>query len=548
MESGGQGIKHKVLPLHLKDVKPQITWESVNRLDLPEQLRTLARDSFAWTFDAALYDVRVGQRPPARSAIRFDAHDIATMIGHGKMRWGVPPERGGGANGFAREELVKERRRPIWEPFANDSIVSVPTIAFRSMEERHRRIAGARFAIARDYAAFYDQFPIAQSVSQLLGAPYGNKWIEPSTLPMGLRSSCAVAQVSTWCAVHDTEVGETQTETYIDNILFHGVSRDDVIASHQRFLARSEVMGAQLNPEGSVVATEFEFLGEFYDLARQTRTLSAKNKAKLAAVKRYLDSFGRTSEMSRREFAAIVGIGLYASRVLGRTAAVAPRTMRYFRQLMTATHWDEWQRSAHDLPGTVIAEAASWITGLLEAAPVPIWTERPPADATIIVDASEYGWGAICISATGVETVEARWTSDGHRYDLSVVAEPRAIWQAMCRFVRPEWRTLVVVTDHEPMILAADALVPKAYEYTEVLRKTSLCYPALQAYYVHVAGSDNPSDGGSRGRGFRVDDIERALEIAAAVADGGNGHGGKEYGPQEPAWLATAVNPHRYRE
>ena len=534
------------LPLHLKDVVPQVTWERLSRLDLPEKLRTLAQNSFRWTDNVALYDVRNShQRPPERSNIRFSDEDQAEMVERGKLGWSTRPEYGGGANGFPRNEYDKKRRRPIWEPFANDAITDVPTVIFRSIHERHRRIAGSRYAIARDFAAYYDQFPITEEVSQVLGAPVGGKWLVPKTLPMGLRSSCAVAQVATWCMTHSTEVGATKTESYIDNVLFHGPEAADVEASHAAFLQRCDIGGAQLNEDGAELCTAFEYLGEAYDLATQTRSVSTKNRAKLQTVQQFLagvDRRHKRADVSKREFAAIVGIALYAAQVFGQNAAGASATMRYFRRIASTTHWDEWERRIQ-IPAEVTKDAERWVTRLLSTAPVPIWEERPAADATIIMDACESGWSAICVSSGGVETVEGRWPGNGDRYDLSVISEPRAIWLSLCRFVRPEWRNIVVVTDHEAMVLAANALAPKGYEYGEVLRKTQETYPRLRVDYAHIAGTENPMDGPSRGAAFTEENIRQAQTIAAAVSEGG--HGG--YGPEEPEWLATADNPLRRR-
>ena len=106
---------------------------------------------------------------------------------------------------------------------------------------------------------------------------------------MDFRASCAVA-----AGCHDgalthgiTDGLDVQVITYIDNILLVGKSDAQLQKASTRFFERVKAVRAQLNPDWQIESS-FDFLGERYDLASQTRTLTERTREKLRTVEQYV--------------------------------------------------------------------------------------------------------------------------------------------------------------------------------------------------------------------------------------------------------------------
>ena len=191
--------------------------------------------------------------------------------------------------------------------------------------------------------------------------------------------------------------------SYIDNVLFVANSQEDVRIAAKRFLDRCQTIGAQINNPSIVVEQRFDFLGEHYDLAKGTRSLTDKTQNKLGVVSRYIAKQLLTANpncdtgLTKREFAAIVGLLIFSSRVVDTALCYHYWALRTYREVASQTHSDQWSCKLGPLPRQKVRNFAEWITSVQKQQPDPISSLSGADDAVLFVDASTKGWGAVAI-------------------------------------------------------------------------------------------------------------------------------------------------------
>jgi len=178
--------------------------------------------------------------------------------------------------------------------------------------------------------------------------------------------------------------------------------------------------------------------------------------------------------------------------------------------LQTRRDWDRMIDSK-----TLKVYGIEWenIDGLLMAAvenkPVAAYMKpcTEEADVTIICDASAGGWAAVCVFRDGSYMSTAqRWNHDDHlsgRLTSSVTAEPAAAIKAVCWCVTSKHKVVRIITDHAPMVAAANAsersFALRCEKYEECLRRLKTLHPHSSFVWHFVPGKLNAADGGSRG-------------------------------------------------
>jgi len=537
---------HK-LPLHFKDVIGSLNWRKVLEIEMPSELKEYVVETTRWLHDERLYErlMEHAGRTNGQGQVKWSENDVDRFITARKIEVGeVPKGDVGGARAFSTPEWEKERRRALWESFINDKIHQVPTIRFMTREERHRIISGSKYASLHDFSAFYDQISMDDCVRKYHGTRWKDKWIQPTVLPMGFRPACAVAQSLTWGIVEGLTAGTNCTIiTYIDNIGIFGTDATEVELVSKRLVQRCSEVGAKLNDQKVVVETAFDFLGVHYDLDTTTRQCTDKTHKKIVAVCEYLRDRLKVKtrsvdlHLSKREVAAVMGVSLYASQTLSYNLCDVYWPMRYWRETSVVTHWDQWEEPAPEMRRNTLCALVAWLNALAKNAPVPILSkELGPEDAILFVDASADGYGVVAVTATGTQVAGGRWTS---AITQSTTAEPRGAWLGLCRFVQPSWRSVIVASDHEPLVLSGQAQYAKSYEYNELFRRIRATFPALSVKFVFIPGKENPGDEPSRNKILDGAKLEAAINKVKGKRENG------VTGVAE--WQATAHNPIRSR-
>jgi hypothetical protein len=359
---------------------------------------------------------------------------------------------------------------------------------------------------------------------------------------MGFRPVCGVANTIATAileaAYHTSQVDTALVEgfVYIDNlflvapdtadgrraakrlaaaILFHsrkvgailngwdyaswGLRIDDVTAE-DAVVALANELDEQF--EALLTAEAVDILGARYDLVAVARGLTETTKVKVdAATNLACNLQGR----SRRQMAAIYGLLLYASKVL-RLAPQLPRVydaMSYFRRLSSLGQVAGWEGAAPPLRECEVAQLRLWLDLAASAPSTPLATPVP--ELSIFTDASAWGAGAVAFAPNGTaQTMSVPWTEADRLHintGSSVSAEPAGVLKALCRFLPPSFSgTVDVAVDHQPLVYAAAAGLPRARVYAACLAEVAERWPQATIRFFFVAGEENPADPYSRGR------------------------------------------------
>jgi hypothetical protein len=254
--------------------------------------------------------------------------------------------------------------------------------------------------------------------------------------------------------------------------------------------------------EEMLAAEAADILGARYDLVAVARGLTETTKVKVNAAR---DLARNLQGRSRRQMAAVYGLLLYASKVL-RLAPHLPRmydAMSYFRRLSSLCQEAGWDGAAPPLRECEIAQLRLWLDLAATAPPTPLATPVPVL--SIFTDASAWGAGAVAFGPNGTaQTMSVPWTeADRLRVNTasSVSSEPAGVLKALCRFLPPAFAgTVDVSVDHQPLVFAAAAGLPRARVYAACLAEVAERWPHATIRFFFVAGEENPADPYSRGR------------------------------------------------
>jgi hypothetical protein len=254
--------------------------------------------------------------------------------------------------------------------------------------------------------------------------------------------------------------------------------------------------------EEMLAAPAVDILGARYDLVACARGLTETTKVKVQAARALADDLqGR----SRRQLAAIYGLLFYASRVLN-LAPQLPQyydAVSYYRRLASLADAAGWDGTAPPLGACESQQLRRWLD--LAATAPPTSLQVKPPEFTIFTDASAWGVGAVAYATNGTaQTMSVPWSpADKLRIntDSSVSAEPAGVLKALCRFLPPSFEGAVdVAVDHQPLVFAAEAGMPRARVYAACLAEVAQRWPRATIRFVFVAGANNPADPFSRGR------------------------------------------------
>ena len=503
------------LPLHVKEV-PHIHVEKLRNIPVNAQLRQRLTTALTWLDDSTKYLRRHCVLLP-RHAFSDNQADLmlgskfsefkgrvqGTVFGFGVVELKTSPEK------------VYERIRPVFNPRVNKdldkSVLQPSTLPSKAVVREHSMIKKGEHVIQFDFVSYYDQFPLVPDVQALFCFLHKEKIVALNSLPMGLRTSCEVAQAATEVLCSGTEEG-VKCDIYIDNVRFIG-PRQALIRSVRRFIQFVKEVGATIDftpPSNTelddAIAQRFEkrgeFLGEFYDYEAGTRSLSKKSLKKLDMVK---------EPTTIRQLAAVIGLFLWTADTLD------VKCFSFFELFR------RWRKAASDITGTgttwgseslslspLEREQFSQLWSILRNnAPTSIFIPPPTHHhiIRIVTDASGWGWGALAWfegQATPVQR-QGQWPADGSlQFQSSVTAEPEAVYVACLDLVPQNWLGQVqIFTDHSPIVFAAERKLIKSFALNRLFLRLSTSWPRAHFTFTHIAGESNCADELSRGAPMR---------------------------------------------
>ena len=411
---------------------------------------------------------------------------------------------------FSIPEWSKERRRPLFWPDLNASISRDLLLKdyIPLKREIRKKVFHSEWSVQFDFASWYDQLPMDAEISPLFSVD-GKTCLR--SLPMGFRPSAEVAHIITE-VIADFPLPEgVNVVVYIDNIRFGGLNKVDVQKAASDFLARADKVGAVLNERSCVPKRQEDFLGERFNLTKKTRCLTKKTLDKVRAALTVLPS-----RMSYRQVAAVFGLSFFCSEVLDLPLAKHFKAMRYYRKTMAAV--DHWDNVAPSLSDEDKKSLTCWLKAILHNKPVPTWTsDESFPTLTIYCDASAYGWGAVCVSSSGVKEAGAPWSEEEksrHNVQLSTVAEPLAVNKAVAAFVSTSCQHVKIMSDHQGLIFAGNAGYGKGLDYNNMCLKLLEAFPDTTFSFEFIPGELNVlADALSRNACNKIKTINKDIKM-----------------------------------
>ena len=551
------------LPLASKNVAAKINVFAALNLTAPEELKALATEAFRWLHDPTLYEQLLAskQRPRRNSTklahlpdadvdlqIALKKYEVVTSI-HDPMR--------AYCRVFTVAEWSKCRRRHIAEPLVNDLFELTNTIHFSTRQHRHELINkyNGGYAITMDFASYFDQFPLAESVRKFFGIRTKRGTCRMQVLPMGFRPAAQIAQCATWLMCSTATEDESITVlSYIDNILILAHSAAKAEEARQKIIAAATTVGALFNQEdiASPPSRTFEFLGEAFNLEGQAVTVSLSQKT-LAKVKALKSVDFAQLRITKRQLAAVIGLCLFASGAGLIKNEIYQRfpILRFYGDQLKFTNGrgsTQWNELTTPMTKTALTSLHEWIEELYQNNPKPLTvpTATDPSDI-LFTDASADSWGAIHwrVNDGSIRTYSECWSNDDRaQWNLSssVCSEPLGIAKAICRCIAPSASTHVLVyTDHDPVVTAVTSTCAKTWTYW-LLQRTIRQFP-VSITVRHIPGSINPADPLSRGNNnwdLLLDLLDEAKQYHRTQQQTTEDNG--EHGAE---WRLTARNPLR---
>jgi hypothetical protein len=439
-----------------------------------------------WTMDHRIYEA-LGTKIPKfrRYKTRLLEKDVDLILRSSKVKQ-VRPRCS--LRSFYVVEWAKNRRRPIFWPDINEAIdkamLGVNLIPLKGTVRKNG--LNGEWSVQFDVKAWYDQLPLAEKIQRYFAFD-GKHCL--TTLPMGFRPACEVAQAISLALVDFELPKGVSVDVYIDNVRFVG-NKDGVVEAGQEFVKRCKFVGAVLDKEEAVPKQLDTFLGEEFDYVQKRRRLGEKTVEKVKYTKDTLLS----NSLTYRQVAAIFGLLFFSAEVLALPMCFLYDVMRWFRTKMSEAS-DNWN-SITTLPRSVREELDHWFS-MIELNP---WTtmfeeeDDTDADLTITVDACETGWGCMSTSAESTQYYGAPWTVADQSENFvfsSVVSEPLGAWRAICRFVPISSKKVVIHTDHLPQVWAMKRGIAKAETYNALLVKLKTYFPNTKFEFRFISGEEN---------------------------------------------------------
>lgn len=488
------------LDLHVKDVAASVNLSKLRCLLMSADTKKKLKLVLRWVEDINFYHKHVGlPKLQIHKVSGMSAKDFKLLEAFGKFV-SISPKCG--VISFCVPEWVLQRRRPIFWPDINRGIdrnlLMRGIIPLKATVRSNAQ--GSRYSAQFDFRSWYDQIGLAREISALFGVS-ADKCL--ASLPMGFRPSAEVAQmVST--AIADFELPDGVNVTiYIDNVRFGGPTAEAVFEASKKFVRRAAEVGAQLNSSVIEIQTTEDFLGEHYDLKNKTRSLTRKSVEKLEVAKDLLSQ----PELSYRQVAAIFGLLYFVSDVLNLPMSKFFKSLSAHRYMMSLVPDSQWDAGAPALAPEVTDELLDWIALAMGNTPAPIVNRDLsvlPPDVTIYVDASAFGWGAVCFSGSSVKYAGGAWSEDDReRFNLnqSTVAEPLAVKKAVLAFVSTNFKHVRIFSDHIGLVFAGNKKYGKSADYNSLCAFIREYFPETDFSFNFIPGAENVlADDISRGR------------------------------------------------
>jgi hypothetical protein len=523
------------LPLHVKPVRP-LDLNKLKHLEVEDHgVKERFIAASRWITDDGVYKELPGRSFSLRDLERAKLYteDVREMLEAGQVRE-IPIEQARGTvHLFAVAELAKARRRAIKhtkeinDRFDKATLLPalLPTRAAQSQQS-----ASGKYAITLDFAAWFDQFELAQPIQTRMCFRSGGKSWALTRMPMGQRHAVAVAQNATNVLLSFPLPDGVTTQSCIDNVRFVG-PKEGVVKAAGVFVQRCRSVGVTINelPDatddtslGRLVHQLGDWLGAEYNYASGVQRVASKSMKKLAL------SWEKRAHWTHRQYAAHMGLLFFTASVLRSPLASFYEAIKQLRLRSAALTRDD---SLWSEPVIMSQGELESLTQWTDHARANAWTKcttSTPIHRYLITDASGWGWGAMLVD-TKTGTLKSHgqaWTADDKGIidtEASTSAEPEAVLRALQRFFhRTDTGTVSVLTDSTTARYALGKGYSASFAVNAIAARVRAQFPNLRLQLHHIAGVMNPVDALSRnGPALPENEARRVATdlIASSIAE-----------------------------
>ncbi|ORC92306.1 uncharacterized protein TM35_000045200 [Trypanosoma theileri] len=345
--------------------------------------------------------------------------------------------------------------------------------------------------------------------------------VEFTRLPMGYKCSPEISNTITLVLVGDPELVMSQyaapqdlhIHIWIGNIRISGPHKK-VEAWGKHILKNVQHCGATIG-EQQLNTKEYGFIGAYLNHKNHTVSLSDK-------------TIKRLQQAPSLDNATVEELESTVSRVVRAGGVRGESLFPYYfflkivrRRLSRLNRGLSRPQDPANLSATAKDIGHSWLNTLLMNGPVHT-PQKMPSTATLVTDASMYGWGALLFKDSGeVLAGGGAWEHTPHMISQ---AEARAVHLALRGFKMHLTGPLDIRVDNTTVMnimqkgnTHSQTLLKEANAIDRVLRPYS-----ITAKWSYVASENNPADGISRGKFIKKSDLAKVWNLRWGEREAGS--------------------------
>jgi hypothetical protein len=286
-----------------------------------------------------------------------------------------------------------------------------------------------KFAACLDFAAFFQQFPLAEDVRVYFCFCWRGKIYAPTTIPTGGREPPKFAQLLTReIAMDAADVGgprdAVKSDAFIDNVRLKGDENGLVSGAVSKVFCTCRKLGIIVNEKIEEVKpqTSYTFLGIYFAHEESAINVGEKTKNKL---REQMSILVIDASCEARKWWSLFGLCVWGSKILGLPKHKFYYVYKFIRR--SATDKPSKQRKIWNC---IVSLWRSWCVCILESGNV-----KPTKDVHstffLFTDASSSGYGAILFCPNGETRIVAGAWAGKCRFLHINVLELRAVHLAL---------------------------------------------------------------------------------------------------------------------
>ena len=363
---------------------------------------------------------------------------------------------------------VPPRSRMVIHPTTHNQHVDPKSwntrIANTTRRQARLAVLEQKGCISFDFAGWYQQIPVAPSVSWHQCFKARNAWYRYTRLPTGASWSADVATAHTLVLLDGTP-SQVDVAVCIDNVRFAGSDREATVAAAWRFVQRCRSANAELNELDVHTATQADveqlytttddFMG---DVANYTTSMVGCRQKHVDRLREYAAAAVLPGATNATIFGCYAML-IYMGETLGDRLVDRRQIRLWFsrRARDLARGHINWEGPPNvRLPK---AELLRWVADVAENQPATL-VRRPDPTVVVQIDACRMGYAAIIVREAQAYMIQRRWTASEvktlalHRSSNS---EPEAIARVSEHLQQEGVQgTHLFVTDHEQFVAASE--------------------------------------------------------------------------------------------